>query len=107
MNPGENEESAIDAIFETLSHEHRRIILEFLSKQLERDVDCADVVQYLSHHDTSGTDYETLDIQCHHSHFPKLEEAGLISHDVQRRTIHSKRSGTIEDLVELMEKLEE
>lgn len=107
MNVCDNEETAKDVIFETLANEHRRMILEYLAEHPKQDFDCESVVEYLSDHDTSGTDFETLDIQCHHSHFPKLDEAGLITHDVQARTIHLERSRTIEKLVEIVEELEE
>lgn len=96
-----------DAVFDALSNEHRRMILEYLAEQPEKDFECEGVVEYLSDQETSGRDYETIDIVCHHSHFPKLEEAGLITHDVQARTIHLERSGMIKKLVEMLEEFEE
>lgn len=106
MNLCDNEESARDAIFEALTHEHRRMIFAYLAEQPEVDVDCTEVVDYLSLHDTSESDHETLDIQCHHVHFPKLDEAGLITHDVERNTVHIEQREVIENLVDLIEELE-
>ena len=106
MNIFDNEEAAKDAIFRALAHEHRRIILEYLAEQPEEEVDCTDVVDHLSLNDTTEADYEALDIQCHHVHFPKLDKSGLIKLDVDEDTIHIVRRETIEKLADLIDVLE-
>ena len=106
MNLFDNEEAVKDAIFRALAHEHRRIILEYLVEQPEEEVDCTDVVDNLSLHDISEADYEALDIHCHHAHFPKLDESGLIKHDVDKDTIHIVRREMIEKLAYLIDELE-
>ena len=106
MNLCDNEEPSTDAVLRALSHEHRRIIFGYLAKQPEKDVDCGDVVEYLSLHEPSDADFETLEIQCHHVHFPKLDESGVIKHDVDGNTIHIEHRMMMEKITNLIKELE-
>lgn len=100
---GRDADVPIDAVFEALAHENRRLILEYLATQPERNVDCDDLVTYLSREGRADADFETLDLLCHHSHFPRLAELGLITHDVGNRTVRPVDEETIEKLVDLVE----
>lgn len=74
-----------DALFEVLSNQRRRLILETLSKHrselsvdslVERVVDAE-----LNGHVNRDELRSQVEVSFHHVHLPKLEQAGLIDHD--------------------------
>lgn len=96
-----------NSLFEALTDGHRRAMLVFLGDTPEEEVASEEVVEFIHQHGSAGSDLETLDLLCHHSHFPKLDEAGLVSHDAENKTITILRKDTIAQLRDIINELEE
>ena len=83
----------LDQLFACFATHRRRVLLDYLVTQSEPVV-IEDAVQYLvevEHDATADTNAETLaeqiEISLVHSHFPKLDDAGLIDVDARTQTI--------------------
>lgn len=110
--PGENtaekrSDQSVDALFRALADRHRRSILGYLADQPGKTVECDEVVEYLYQHETADIDYESLELVCHHSHFPRLDQSGLVEHDAEERTLRILQQSKLETVSELADELEE
>jgi hypothetical protein len=97
---------SFDSVFDVLSVARRRYLLYHLFR-MEGDVaeldDAVDAVrQYgaAGPDETERPDRETVRIDLHHVHLPKLAEAGVLDFDRRQGTIRMRGSPLLEELVE-------
>ena len=94
------EQEMMDETFSTLSNIHRRRVLFAL---LERNPRTAAEVSVPEDTYTGEEDLETLKVQMHHCHLPKLEAAGFISWNKETDQVtKGPRFDKIEPLLELL-----
>lgn len=101
--PSTSADDCLDAVFEALSHPHRRHILLALTGDSSAVViqDPFDIV-------ITDVDPDTLVIQLHHNHLPKLDDFGFIDWDQESETVtRGDRFGDIEPLLELLDQHKE
>ena len=98
---------SVDALFRALADEHRRSILGYLADHRGKSVDCDEVVEYLSRQETADIDQDSLELYCYHTHFPKLDQSGLLEHDAGERTLRILRESLIERVSEIADEVEE
>ena len=107
-NPAEKRSDvSVDALFGALADEHRRSILSYLADHPGKTVDCDEVVEYLSRQEAADVDHDSLELYCHHTHFPKLDQSGLVEHDAEERTLRILRESMLETVTEIADELEE
>jgi len=83
----------LDTILDVCEHKHRRIVLATLANQ-QQSVSINDLANAIIEHNHHTSPTETADetvtqIQTalHHTHLPKLAEAGFIKYDAERRVV--------------------
>lgn len=86
-----------DAIFQALANRQRRLALETL-QQAERPVGIRELARNVAAlesgkplADVSPERVHEVEVALYHIHVPKLEDAGLISHDQQAGTVERTR----------------
>ncbi|MFH5844409.1 hypothetical protein [Haladaptatus sp. CMAA 1909] len=93
---------SLDTIFDILSHSYRRQILFFLSRTEDDLATVADLVTYISEHEsgdetsTRRTRGDAVSIALHHNHLPKLEDAGMVEFDTRSETIRYRAHPLVE-----------
>jgi hypothetical protein len=91
-------DDCLTAVFEALSHPHRRHILLALT-----DDSSAAVIQDPFDIVITDVDPDILVIQLYHNHLPKLDDFGFIDWDQGSETVtRGDRFGDIEPLLELL-----
>ena len=94
----QRERASLDELFEALSRPSRRRILTALA-----EADPRDEAEFASGDFTSDARRQEVSMRLHHTHLPKLEEAGFIEWGTDSKTItRGPRFDEIAPLVELM-----
>lgn len=104
---GQESDPTLDAKLDALAHAERRAILAYLVDCHEEAVDCTGVVEHLYTITAADTDFEEIEIRCHHAHFPKLAEAGFLEHDPATMTVDNVQNDAIETGLAFVRKLAE
>lgn len=89
---------AVDDVFELLSDERRRLVLEHLLRR-PSPVSVPEVVDHLVTAELNGHDQaeelsSRIAVSLHHIHLPKLAAADLIDYDRERREVTLRESAT-------------
>ena len=97
---------SLDTVFDLLSDARRRYTLYYLFA-MEGDVaEFEAVVNAVCNYEGAGTDStspsppENIRVKLHHSHLPKLAEAGVIDYDRRQGTIRFTPTPPLEEWVE-------
>lgn len=94
----------VDDVFEAVSHQYRR---RLLGELLECDPDDIDVVRIPNDIQDGEMDSESLEIELHHVHLPKLKEAGFIEWDIDNQVVRGPKFEAIEPVLESLDKTNE
>ena len=96
----------LNSIFDLLSDAHRRYLL-YYAYTMERDViELEAAADAVCKYEAAGTDtsdqpaQETIQLELHHSHLPRLAKAGLVDYDPRQGTIRFTGSPAIEEWLE-------
>lgn len=102
-----------DTLLSAVSNEHRRAILTALDDQPEKTLEfdalveeVADRVQDGNAEPASDDQRQRVRIALHHTHLPKLEEAGMIDYEAETgrvQVVVGKRNQEILPLIELLD----
>ncbi|WP_254545813.1 DUF7344 domain-containing protein [Halomarina pelagica] len=76
---------SVDAIFELLGDRRRRRVLTYLDRY-ERRVDLNDLAESLTD-DRNGPTAGRFALTLHHTHLPKLDDAGVVTYDPTDRIV--------------------
>lgn len=92
-----------DTAFELLADEQRRRALRLVAEEdgpltVDQLVDA--LLADTAHSADSDTTRDQLEISLHHTHLPKLHDAGVIEYDPQRETIRYHAPDIVEELLE-------
>ncbi len=92
----------LDDLFEVLADSHRRRVLAYLA---DTDDDVAAFSELIEHvaDDSAGesTDNERLAVSLHHTHLPKLADAGVVEYDPRSEVVRYRGGDVVTDWVEL------
>ena len=98
---------SINAILESLAHDHRRIILSHL---IESDSGVATVDELISdiiEEETSASDEipaaGDIEAQLHHVHLQKLTDSSVIEYDARSQELRYHEAPRLEKLLEFIE----
>jgi len=100
---------SLDTVFDLLSNAHRRYLLYYLLTIKGDVVEFEAAVNAVCKYEAAGTDsddyatFETIRMELHHSHLPKLAEAGVIDYDRRQGTIRATPTPPLEEWVEYAE----
>lgn len=91
-----------DVIFDALSAARRRYLLYYLQALDTNVVEFEAAVNAVCKCESSGTDgdeapRETVRIDLHHTHVPRLEEAGILDYDRRQGTIRFRGDPALEE----------
>lgn len=103
-------ESEIDALLSALADQQRRIILVMLGEK-RRSLTLRDLAGAILRHNhqvplskASTEEATRVQLRLHHRHVPKLEDAGLVEHDAERRLVTpTEQFDDIDPLLALIE----
>lgn len=89
----------VDAVFTILSDEQRRHFLYYLIDEAGGTARVSDVVDYLDTVESEATPGEgdSILVELHHRHLPKMEEAGLVDYDGEEGTIRYREDPLVEE----------
>ena len=96
-------DASLTELFEMLSHEYRRRILVAVARDNPKDVDDITSESIANEHEGDDDALELIAQQLHHTHLPKLDDAGFVDWDRESgRITRGPRFGEIEPLLRLM-----
>lgn len=91
---------ALDAILDALSHQYRRILLEYLITRRHSVVTVEDATTFMQRtlRERQGTapPRDEITLELHHRHLPTLEAANVIGYDPDRQTIEYEYNKNLE-----------
>ncbi|WP_128476097.1 DUF7344 domain-containing protein [Halorussus pelagicus] len=93
----------LDATFDALENEDCRVLLWHLAESDDALV-VDDLVDRLAE---TETDEERLRARLHHSHLPKLADAGLVAYDAERELVAYGEDARFEAMVPIIESFEQ
>lgn len=75
-------------IFDLLAHDHRRYTLHYLSQRVGA-VSLGDLAEQIAiwEADSTHDNYERVLTGLHHTHLPKLADAGVVCYNVEQETV--------------------
>lgn len=79
------EEGTRDVYLAALAHPHRRRLLKFLLEEEPDSVPLSVAVAHLA--STTDRDYQQVETVMVHRHLPKLEDAGVVTHDTREERL--------------------
>lgn len=98
---------SLNAILELLAHHDRRLILRFLSEAPDHTATVDELVNHLIEEETEQTGKrpgrDQLKMQLHHTHLPKLTEAGVVEYDTRSQELRYWRHERLEDILEYLQ----
>jgi len=102
--PDESPRISYDTLFALLSDSRRRTILQVLAAESGETVDVDELIESIQTRSATATldDRESILLECHHTHFPKLVDAEVIDYDSQSETVRYHRHPHLEELLELL-----
>lgn len=94
ISPGVVEASAhLDEVFEALAHSRRRYLLYCLTKASGSVTERSELVAALQVFEEEATEgdasptRESIELDLHHTHLPKLADAGFVEYDTRQGTV--------------------
>jgi hypothetical protein len=94
----------MDELFEIFSHEHRRRVLVALADHNPQDEDEIVSASIAGENEASDEALEHLRTELHHTHLPKLAEAGFVDWDSDADTVtRGPRFEEVEPLLGLID----
>lgn len=98
---------SLNAIFELLAHHHRRNLLRYLSDIDNQTATVDEITTHLIKREAQKTGrhpgHDQIEIALHHTHLPKLAEAGLIEYNARSKTVRYWPHDQITDLLEYVQ----
>lgn len=96
-----------DVLFEALANEHRRHVIRYLCEH-ETPISTADLAREVAvrKYEANGPEIPDEEIKrirvlLHHTHLPKLADAGLVTCDQERNLVDTPASADLESVLEL------
>lgn len=96
---------SIDTILDLLSHRHRRALLFRLRDARDQTLSEEEVIGFLQRRDarrSSRQSRKRLATMLHHTHRPKLSEAGVVSYDEREKTYRYHGEESLESWLDHM-----
>lgn len=90
--PRKTDDVTVDALFDVLSIERRRIVLGYLLRQ-DGPVEVEELIDHVVAESQSTDDTQSDDVRLqvflnlHHVHLPKMDDVGLADYDRDRETV--------------------
>jgi len=74
-------------LLDALAHERRRSVCEALAAADREFLPLEELTERVAARDHDGADPQTVRVELHHVHLPKLDEAGLLEYDYELNTV--------------------
>lgn len=80
---------SVDAILSLLSHHRRRNLLAYLVDEADRMATIEECVSHIAEREEARTGdrpgHDHVETDLHHTHIPKLEDAGIVEYDTRNK----------------------
>lgn len=100
----------LNETFDLLTHPHRRYVLYYLTREFEAvaiDTLAAAIAGWDADHTGPIHDSTAVEAALHHTHLPKLREAGIITFGPDGETIELDETGELEQFLAEAARVEE
>jgi hypothetical protein len=101
--------SRTDTVVAALANHRRRAILTYLQQSQSGTATVEELASFIAEHEdeqsrtTLDTDRQNIMMSLHHTHLPKLADAGLITYEPDRGRISDQSDSWVADLLATIE----
>ncbi|GAA0669915.1 ArsR family transcriptional regulator [Natronoarchaeum mannanilyticum] len=93
-------------ILDALAHGRRRNVCEVVAAAEREFLPLEEVSERVASRDHDGADPQTVRVELHHVHLPKLDDAGLLEYDHELNTVRYESDPVVESIADGAEPLE-
>lgn len=103
-HPEETNAASVTEAFDALADATRRHLLYHLAEETDGSATVSDIADRLDSIDHLGEfgDRQTVVVDLHHRHLPRLEEVGLVEHDADAGTVRYRGDPLVEECLALV-----
>lgn len=95
----------MDSIFQALSNERRRGVVNVLSKSESESLDYEEISEQLVDQGyLNESDVDEFQVEMYHVHLPQLSDAGIVDYDEEMENISYTADDIVDELVELADR---